>query len=102
VFFPVIQEVGHASFPQHEQISPQLAAAFRLASRGAWPWRKTPLASSFSPTETVLTARFADAMRFGWAALDTLRNRASGGSYVADVNKTDLEPGVGRTRDAAR
>jgi hypothetical protein len=33
-------------------------------------------------------------MQLDWAALDVLRDRATGRIYVVDVNKTDMGPAV--------
>ncbi len=48
----------------------------------------------FSPTDVALLTAFAREMQLDWAALDVLRDRASGRIYVVDVNKTDTGPAV--------
>jgi hypothetical protein len=60
--------------------------------------RFATLESIFSGCEIALIARFADEMRLDWAALDILRDRASGRIYIVDVNKTDTGPAVDLSR----
>lgn len=51
-------------------------------------------AEVFSPDETGLITRFAEAMELDWAALDILRDKDTGRICVVDVNKTDTGPAV--------
>lgn len=52
------------------------------------------LSEIYSRDEIALLTRFAEAMQLDWAAIDVLRDRASGRIYVVDVNKTDTGPAV--------
>jgi hypothetical protein len=52
------------------------------------------LAEVFTPAEIDIITRFAEAMALDWAALDVLRDAASGHIYIVDVNKTDTGPAV--------
>lgn len=52
------------------------------------------LAEVFTSAEIDMITRFAEAMALDWAALDVLRDVASGEIYVVDVNKTDTGPAV--------
>ncbi|MES1180057.1 MAG: hypothetical protein ABUL43_02560 [Hyphomicrobium sp.] len=54
----------------------------------------TPLGDVFSEDEIALLTRFAATMQLDWAALDVLRDRATGRIYVVDVNTTDMGPAV--------
>ncbi|UPT62970.1 MAG: hypothetical protein M0D54_22115 [Hyphomonadaceae bacterium JAD_PAG50586_4] len=56
--------------------------------------RFAALAEMFSTDEINLLTRFAEEMQLDWAAIDVLRDRASGRIYVVDVNKTDTGPAV--------
>lgn len=53
-----------------------------------------PLGEVFSADEIALLTRFAETMQLDWAALDVLRDRATGRIYVVDVNTTDMGPAV--------
>jgi|CXWL01.1.fsa_nt_gi hypothetical protein len=53
-----------------------------------------PLEAVFTAAEVALLTAFAREMQLDWAALDVLRDRASGRIYVVDVNKTDTGPAV--------
>jgi hypothetical protein len=53
-----------------------------------------PLGDVYSEEEIALLTRFAAAMQLDWAALDVLRDRATGRIYVVDVNTTDMGPAV--------
>lgn len=48
----------------------------------------------YSDAEVALITRFAGDMQLDWAALDVLRDRATGRIYIVDVNKTDTGPPV--------
>lgn len=52
------------------------------------------LSEVFTLAEIDIITRFAEAMALDWAALDVLRDAASGQIYVVDVNKTDTGPAV--------
>ncbi len=57
-----------------------------------------PLQEAFSPSDIALITRFAEQMKLDWAAIDVLRDRASGRIYIVDVNKTDTGPAVDLSR----
>ncbi len=48
----------------------------------------------FGAEEQCLLSAFAREMELDWAAIDVLRDRASGRLYIVDVNKTDTGPAV--------
>ena len=61
------------------------------------------LAEIFTVSEIDIITRFAEAMALDWAALDVLRDAASGQIYIVDVNKTDTGPAVDLSwRDRSR